>query len=105
MPKATETRHAMAEVRDTRAMLRAKKSQYNEQSTLTPMLIETMDATAECSAADDEPTTVAPTVVETMHATGEVRDTKAMPRAKKSKDGEPSSLMPTVTETMQQRVR
>ena len=96
MPKATETRHAMAEVRDTRAMLRAKKSQYNEQSTLTPMLIETMDATAECSAADDEPTTVAPTVVETMHATGEMRDTKAMPKAKGSKDDEPSTLAPAV---------
>ena len=47
MPTATETKHAMAEVRDTRAMLRVKKSIDDEQSTLTPMAIETMDAAAE----------------------------------------------------------
>ena len=54
----------------------------------------------EGSAADDEPTTLMPTVNETMRATAEVSDTKAMPRAMKSKDDEPSSPMPTVTETM-----
>ena len=31
-----------------------------------------------------------------MHATGEMRDTKAMPRAKKSKDDEPSTLAQAV---------
>ena len=36
----------------------------------------------------------------TKHATAKVRDTKAMRRAKKSKNDEPSALTPTVVETM-----
>ena len=47
MPTATETKHAMVEVRDTRVTLRVKESNDDEQSTLTPMATETMDATAE----------------------------------------------------------
>ena len=67
MPTATETKHAMVEVRDTRAMLRVKESNDDEQSTLTPMAIETMDATAE------------------------VRGTKEIPRAAQPKTSRPLS--------------
>ena len=41
-----------------------------------------------------------PTVTEMMHATGEVKGTKAMPKARESKDDEPSTLAPTVIRTM-----
>ena len=59
-PTVTETMHATAEVRGTKAMPRAK------------------------GCADDESSTFTPTVTETMHTTGEVRGTQAMQRAKAS---------------------
>ena len=61
MPTATETKHATAGVRDTRAMLRVKKSKYDEQSTLTPMAIETMDAAAEVRGTKVIPRAAQPT--------------------------------------------
>ena len=41
-----------------------------------------------------------PTVTEMMHATGEVKGTKAMPKARESKDDEPGTLAPTAMVTM-----
>ena len=76
-------------------MPRAKKYTDDEPSTLAPMVIETMRATAEVrgtqvmprvkKSTGDEPSALTPTVIETMHATGKVRNTKAMPKARSPK--------------------
>ena len=49
----TKTKHATAEVRDTKAKLRAKKRKDDGPSILTPTVIETMCATAEVGAVRD----------------------------------------------------
>ena len=76
-------------------MPRAKKYTDDEPSTLAPMVIETMRATAEVrgtqvmprvkKSTGDEPSALTPTVIETMHAMSEVKDTRAMPRARSPK--------------------